>query len=108
MKLECPSTKEKEDQRILVFFRDCYRDKVFYIDSVLDNVPAEFNNTWIKTDYVCSTCSPKQEKLLLLNVQINEDIIVISTLKIMLLQKFWMKKNLMKELLIKLLMIGKF
>ena len=57
--LECLATRKKEKQLIQIFFRDCYRDKTYHIGSTLDNLPPEYNNTWIRTDYVCESCSPK-------------------------------------------------
>ena len=33
--------------------------EVFYVGDVLDSILPEYDNVWIKTDFVCEACSPR-------------------------------------------------
>ena len=58
--LECPETKKSENQEIQIKWREHkYRVlDVFHTGEVIENICAEYDNTWIRTDYVCRSCTP--------------------------------------------------
>ena len=60
--LKCPVTGKLARNSVQLFFRNCFRDKAFQAGDLLDNLPAEYNNTWIATAYICEACSPKTKR----------------------------------------------
>lgn len=35
--------------------------EAYYLGDTLDGILPEYNNVWIKTDYVCESCSPRTQ-----------------------------------------------
>ena len=35
--------------------------KVYYLGGAIEDILPEYNNTWVRTDFVCESCSPRTE-----------------------------------------------
>jgi len=59
--IECPKTRKTEKNEIQIKWREQrYRDiEGFLVGDTVNNIDPEYNNTWIKADYICQSCSPK-------------------------------------------------
>jgi len=57
--LECPETKKSEKQEIQIKWRKFRSLDHFAVGSSIDDVWPEYDNNWIKADYVCKSCSKK-------------------------------------------------
>lgn len=57
--LECPETSESKQTEIQIKWREVRNLKPYRIGDILDELFPEYNNAWIRTDYVCPSCSPK-------------------------------------------------
>jgi len=57
--LECPSRAERKNVYIQIKWRPGWRDKLYRKGDILDNLYPEYNDGWVRTDYVCEECSPK-------------------------------------------------
>lgn len=55
--LECPVRKESKERQILVKWKDDRRFDVFRQGDTIDEISPEYNNAWIRSDYVCESCS---------------------------------------------------
>lgn len=60
--LKCPVTGKSARSSVQLFFQNCFRDKAFKVGDLLDNLPAEYDNIWIATAYICEACSPKTKR----------------------------------------------
>ncbi len=55
--LECPTTKETKNREIQIKWRELRDLKRYVIGDMLDDLFPEYINNWVKTDYVCESCS---------------------------------------------------
>ncbi len=59
IKLRCPDTREKLEHKVLIKWRENRSFEHFKIGSEIKDLISEYNNVWIKTDYICESCSKK-------------------------------------------------
>ena len=60
--LLCPVRNEiSEDTEIQIKWQKCEARSlsVYHLNEDLEDLEDEFNNTWIRTDYICEVCSKK-------------------------------------------------
>jgi len=57
--LRCTSKRELKSSEIQIKWqsREVRALTVYHIGEVLESIEAEYDNTWIRTDYICNVCS---------------------------------------------------
>ena len=60
-KLECPEKKESEKREIQIKWREIRLLEHFKAGNKIDDIFPQYDNGWIRTDYLCDSCSKKTE-----------------------------------------------
>ncbi len=58
-KLKCSVAKRTLEHKIYIKWREDRSFKHFKIGDEIKDLISEYNNVWIKTDYICESCSKK-------------------------------------------------
>jgi hypothetical protein len=57
--LECPETKKSEKQEIQIKWRDFRLLENFKTGDKIKDIWLQYNNAWIRANYLCGSCSKK-------------------------------------------------
>jgi len=57
--LECPKKKEVKEREIQIKWRELRVLDHFKIGSSIEGIVSEYDNNWVRADYLCSSCSKK-------------------------------------------------
>ena len=60
-RLECPKKKESEEREIQIKWVENRSLKHFKVGDKIDDIFSKYDNTWVRADYLCSSCSKKTE-----------------------------------------------
>lgn len=60
-KLECPDKKESKEREIQIKWREVRLLEHFKIGDKIKEIFSQYDNNWIKTNYLCGSCSKKTE-----------------------------------------------
>jgi hypothetical protein len=58
-KLKCPKTKESKEREIQIKWRELRLLEPFKVGDKIKDIFSEYNNTWVRADYLCNSCSKK-------------------------------------------------